>query len=412
MSIIRRQGNSLKKKVLALSTTIIMGIGSVFFCPAVNAKENKNLKSIQDQRSGLQTDISNANIEIFQVQDELMKLSEQIIRVEQAIKDNNKIIVQTEEKVKASQSKIKDLQQEITTIQERINKRNHILKKRALSLQESGGQVSYIDVILGSSNFSDFVGRLGAVASIVEADQDLVTQHKEDLKEVQTKQSSVVKQLNDLQNMKTELIGMQAQILEQKEQNEALKEELKNKEQEKLSDKADLQQKDGTLAIKEALLINEGENSKGINTTNETVNMDVSLPSITNEAINTVIHAGEKYIGNSVYVFGGGRNSYDVEHGRFDCSGFVAWAFRQAGIKVGAHTDILKNTGIRVTMSEARPGDLVFFDTYKIDGHVGIYLGGGKFIGSQSSTGIAIADLTQGYYKKKFNGRVMRIIND
>ena len=63
-------------------------------------------------------------------------------------------------------------------------------------------------------------------------------------------------------------------------------------------------------------------------------------------------------------------------------------------------------------MSEAQPGDLVFFDTYKIDGHVGIYLGGGKFIGSQSSTGIAIADLTSGFYKKKFNGRVMRIISD
>ena len=412
MSILRRQGNKLKKKVLVLSSTIFIGLGSVFYCPAVNAKENKNLKSIQDERSGLQTDISNANIEVFQVQDELIKLSEQINRVEQAIKDNNKIIVQTEEKVKAAQSIVKDLQQEVMTIQERINKRNHILKKRALSLQESGGQVSYIDVILGSSNFSDFVGRLGAVASMVEADQNLVTQHKEDLKAVQTKQSSVVKQLNDLQNMKTELIGMQAQILEQKEQNEALKEELKKKEQEILSDKADLQQKDGSLAIKEALLINEVENSKGTDTNNETVNMNVSLPTTTNEAINTVIHAGEKYIGNSVYVFGGGRNSYDVAHGRFDCSGFVAWAFSQAGIKVGAHTDILKNTGIRVTMSEARPGDLVFFDTYKIDGHVGIYLGAGKFIGSQSSTGIGIADLTQGYYKKKFNGRVMRIIND
>jgi peptidoglycan hydrolase CwlO-like protein len=314
MSILRRQGNKLKKKVLVLSSTIFIGLGSVFYCPAVNAKENKNLKSIQDERSGLQTDISNANIEVFQVQDELIKLSEQINRVEQAIKDNNKIIVQTEEKVKAAQSIVKDLQQEVMTIQERINKRNHSLKKRALSLQESGGQVSYIDVILGSSNFSDFVGRLGAVASMVEADQNLVTQHKEDLKAVQTKQSSVVKQLNDLQNMKTELIGMQAQILEQKEQNEALKEELKKKEQEILSDKADLQQKDGSLAIKEAQLINEVENSKGTDTNNETVNMNVSLPTTTNEAINTVIHAGEKYIGNSVYVFGGGRNSYDVAH--------------------------------------------------------------------------------------------------
>ncbi|WP_251033647.1 C40 family peptidase [Bacillus sp. ISL-75] len=399
----------MKKKLFALSTTIVMGLGSVFSLPVVNAKaDNPTIKSIEEQRSGLQTDITKANQEISQVQDELTKLSEQIKRVDEAIKDNNKMIVQTEEKVKASQSKVKVLQQEVMDIQERINKRNEIIKKRALSLQASGGKVSYIDVILGASNFSDFVGRLGAVSTLVEADQDLVTKHIEDQKEVQMKQSSVVKKLNDLQNMKTELVGMQAQINEQKVQNDALKQELKLKEQEKLTVMADLQMQDGTLASKEAQI--KSDTSKDENT--EPVNINVSIPTTTNEALKIVIHAGDKYIGNSVYVFGGGRNSYDVANGRFDCSGFVAWAFRQAGIKVGAHTDILKNTGTRVSMSEARPGDLVFFDTYKIDGHVGIYLGGGKFIGSQSSTGIAIADLTSGYYKKKFNGRVMRIIND
>lgn len=399
----------MKKKLFALCTTIVMGLGSVFSLPVINAKaDNPTIKSIEEKRSGLQTDITKANQEISQVQDELTKLSEQIKRVDEAIKDNNKMIVQTEEKVKASQSKVKVLQQEVMDLQERINKRNEIIKKRALSLQASGGKVSYIDVILGASNFSDFVGRLGAVSTLVEADQDLVTKHIEDQKEVQMKQSSVVKKLNDLQNMKTELVGMQAQIIEQKVQNDALKEELKLKEQEKLTVMADLQMQDGTLASKEAQIKSDTSNDENT----EPVNINVSIPTTTNEALNIVIHAGDKYIGNSVYVFGGGRNSYDVANGRFDCSGFVAWAFKQAGIKVGAHTDILKNTGTRVSMSEARPGDLVFFDTYKIDGHVGIYLGGGKFIGSQSSTGIAIADLTSDYYKKKFNGRVMRIIND
>ena len=161
------------------------------------------------------------------------------------------MIVQTEEKVKESQFEVKTLQQELTTIQERINKRNELLKKRALSLQVSG-KVNYIDVILGASGFSDFVSRLGAIATMVEADQDLVTQHIEDQKEIEKKQSSVVKKLNDLQNLKTELVGMQAQILEQKEQNDALKEDLKLKEQEKLAIMADLQIKDGTLASKEA----------------------------------------------------------------------------------------------------------------------------------------------------------------
>ena len=128
-------------------------------------------------------------------------------------------------------------------------------------------------------------------------------------------------------------------------------------------------------------------------------------------SISTLINAGNKYIGNSVYVFGGGRSSSDIAAGRFDCSGFVAWAFSQVGVSVGASTDSLKNTGTRVSTSEMRPGDLVFFNTYKTDGHVGIYLGGGKFIGSQSSTGVAVANMSSGYWANTFNGRVMRVMN-
>lgn len=117
----------MKKKLIVLSTTIIMGLGSVFSISTVNA-EAANLKKIQDQRSGLQTDISKTYQEILQIQNEYTKLSEQITRVELAIKDNNKMIVQTEEKVKESQFEVKTLQQELTTIQERINKRNELLK--------------------------------------------------------------------------------------------------------------------------------------------------------------------------------------------------------------------------------------------------------------------------------------------
>ncbi len=68
-----------------------------------------------------------------------------------------------------------------------------------------------------------------------------------------------------------------------------------------------------------------------------------------------------------------------------------------------------KSAGRQVSASEMQPGDLVFFDTYKNDGHVGIYIGGGQFIGSQSSTGVAIANMSSGYWKDVFNGRVVRV---
>ncbi|MCM3728738.1 hypothetical protein M3226_24130 [Neobacillus cucumis] len=253
----------MKKRLTVLSTIIILVINSISSLPVVQA-EKTSLKDVQEKRTGIQSEITNTDQEISQVQDEWNKLTEQIKRVNQAIIDNNNIIAQTEVKVQASQKEVFGLEQEINVIKDSIDQRNEILKKRALTLQESGGKVKYIEVILGSSSFEDFVGRLHAVAAMVQAVQDLVKQYEEDQEAVVVKQASVEKKLRDLKTMKIELEGMQAQILEQKEENNILKEELKQQEQEKLSQKLELQQQDQWLALKEAGL--EGVDPNSITT--------------------------------------------------------------------------------------------------------------------------------------------------
>ncbi|MGG0741513.1 NlpC/P60 family protein [Niallia taxi] len=148
------------------------------------------------------------------------------------------------------------------------------------------------------------------------------------------------------------------------------------------------------------------------NDTKVSDNGDIPLNSGGEYDVTTV---GNRWIGNSVYVFGGGRNQSDIRSGRFDCSSFVYWAYSQLRIKLGEQisvsTETLKNMGTAIEEKNMKPGDLVFFDTYKNDGHVGIYIGDGKFIGAQSSNGVAIEDMTTGYWKEKFNHRVQRVTN-
>ncbi|WP_338091105.1 C40 family peptidase [Priestia filamentosa] len=122
---------------------------------------------------------------------------------------------------------------------------------------------------------------------------------------------------------------------------------------------------------------------------------------------------GMRFVNKTVYVFGGGRNPADIAAGRFDCSSFVRWAFEQVGVNLGpmtsVTTDTIKVQGQAINPKDMQPGDVIFFDTYKIDGHVGIYLGNNQFIGDQSSTGVAIASMAPGtYWSKVFNGRVKR----
>ncbi|MEH7113867.1 NlpC/P60 family protein [Neobacillus niacini] len=388
----------MKKKIMAICTIITFGSPTVLL--HVEAEEDKSQQVIDEQRSKIQLGILRGNLELNQVKDEIEQINSQIGRVEQAIIDNNYIILETEDKINVSQVEIQEMEKEIAVLNEKLLKRNEILKKRALTFQEIGGKVNYLDVLLGSSSFEDFVDRVGAVASLIEADQDLVKQHEADKQDVKTKQAVVMEKIVELQNMKVELEGMQAQILEQKQQNELLRLELQEREQGKLAEQTSLMQQDSVLA-----------NMIDLNSIDPNTIMNSSLL-ISNKTVGNLITKGLRYIGNSVYVFGGGRNEFDIANGRFDCSAFVSWAFAQVDIKIGTSTEVLKNTGTAVSVEEMMPGDIVFFDTYKKDGHVGIYLGSGMFLGSQSSTGVAIANMTDGYWLEKFNGRVNRIISE
>ena len=61
----------------------------------------------------------------------------------------------------------------------------------------------------------------------------------------------------------------------------------------------------------------------------------------------------------------------------FDCSGFTRYVYAHFGIDLPHYSVAQFATGKRVSRAGLRPGDLVFFRGL---GHVGIYVGDGKFI--------------------------------
>ena len=125
-----------------------------------------------------------------------------------------------------------------------------------------------------------------------------------------------------------------------------------------------------------------------------------------------VADVGKVWIGRSVYVFGGGRTQSDVARGVFDCSSFVRWAFEQVGVNVGpihsVSTETLNKIGTQIPAREMKAGDVIFFDTYKHDGHVGIVIDQNTFIGCQTNKGVSIESLSNPYWSKVFSGHVRR----
>ena len=100
---------------------------------------------------------------------------------------------------------------------------------------------------------------------------------------------------------------------------------------------------------------------------------------LSDEEFARMLHEAEKYLGVS-YVWGG----YSPDG--FDCSGFVSYVINHCGNgwNVGRQTaNGLRAITGNVPASEAKPGDLIFFQgTYDTSGasHVGIYVGNGMML--------------------------------
>ncbi|MCB0877660.1 MAG: C40 family peptidase [Thermoleophilia bacterium] len=83
--------------------------------------------------------------------------------------------------------------------------------------------------------------------------------------------------------------------------------------------------------------------------------------------------------------------------GRFDCSGLVTWAFRQAGKPLEGRSSFdLWKTGVQIGRMALRRGDLVWTWDRR-HGHVGIYLGGGRYVHAPGQgRGVEVAPLPSG----------------
>jgi cell wall-associated NlpC family hydrolase len=85
----------------------------------------------------------------------------------------------------------------------------------------------------------------------------------------------------------------------------------------------------------------------------------------------------------------------------FDCSGFVRYVYGHFGISLAhsSFSDFVR--GKRVGRWAMRPGDLVFFDGA---GHVGIYVGHGRFIHAPHTGTVVRISTMAGWYSSRFDG--------
>ena len=125
-------------------------------------------------------------------------------------------------------------------------------------------------------------------------------------------------------------------------------------------------------------------------------------PAQTNQAATTqtyanngsVVSIANRYLGTP-YAWGG-----TTPQG-FDCSGFTQYVYGQAGKSIGRNTVAQESAGSQIPVSQAQPGDLLFWGSRGSSYHVAIYAGNGRYIAAPTE-GQSVSYGNTAYYTPSF----------
>ena len=232
----------MKKTLIIAGTTL-----SLLFSGAISPdyiyaeKDAKDLKEITDDRKEIDEKLKKAEADISKTLKEIKTLNSEIKELDEAYKANSEELV----KVK---KEIENIQAEIKVLEEKIEERFEVLKKRALTHQETGGNITYMEVVLGAQNFVDFVSRVNAVNSITDSDAQLIKEQEKDKQKVEQK-------LNAVKEAEAELKNIEKLLTEHKDLAVEKKSEVEKKEAAYKKTIKDLKIEDSKLKKLEAEVI-------------------------------------------------------------------------------------------------------------------------------------------------------------
>ena len=257
----------MKRKFLVLGLSLTVGIGSIFATSTssvfAEVKGNQQLedqkKEIQSKKLNIDSEINSKQNEINQIKKEQDEVNKEIKRLDLAVAETSSQMREKEEQIDETKKEIEVLKEEIEVVKERIKKRDELLQDRMRTIQENGGVISYVDVLLGAQSFSDFVNRVSAVSSFVQADRDILIAHQEDKLLLEETEAELSVQLNLLEDKLAELEAMKKRLDSQIKEKNKIMSQLQKEEEEVHAHLHDLEDEATLLAAQERAIKQEIE---------------------------------------------------------------------------------------------------------------------------------------------------------
>ncbi|GGM35282.1 peptidase M24 [Paraliobacillus quinghaiensis] len=233
----------------------------------------KDLNELEDNEKSLKSDSQSTEQKIKENEEKQDQVTSEIniingnleetqaklTKKENEINTTNQEINKTETEIKQTEEEIEQLKVEIEDLLERIEKREELLKNRLRSMQQNGGDISYLQVLMGAQNFGDLINRITAVTKIMDQDKSIMESHKADKVDLETKKVAVEDKKTQLENDKANLEDKKATLVVQQEELNSIKATLDAQMVQKESLLAQLEEEHADLEEYKVTLADEQE---------------------------------------------------------------------------------------------------------------------------------------------------------
>lgn len=320
---------------------------------------------------------------------------------------------------------LEELRTDIANLKQAIELREDHLNQQARGVQVNGQSSNVINFVLNAESFNDIMGRLDIVSTLLSSNKQTIVKQEADKALVEEKEMETIEKQEEQTKLAGKLEITKAMLEEKKAEQESLLAKVASEKAVAEADRNELvaqaeaaearrqELADVRVASTQATTVasnassdsdsdsNSDSESGSVSTSSSSsksapasASKSAPVPAANNGSVVGIAHG----LTGVTYRYGGGSLS------GFDCSGFTSYVFAQAGRSIPRTAAGQYSASSRVSRSQAQPGDLVFFNQNGGVDHVGIYLGGGSFIGAQTSTGVAVASLDSGYWSNYFVG--------
>lgn len=151
-----------------------------------------NLTDLQTQQQDLQNQLNESNEQLEEVQSQLSENLQQIEKLDEKIQESESKITELDAQVSQLQAEISDIQAKLEVAEKNYEKQKDIMEKRLIAIYESG-DTNYIDVLLKSSDLSEFLSNYYLISEITSLDRELLDEVETEKKEIELSKQKLEK---------------------------------------------------------------------------------------------------------------------------------------------------------------------------------------------------------------------------